>query len=126
MPPSFKPYPKDYCHSQLFPANVFDLLPEDHECYPHREFFEQIDTSEVEAQHSWQGQRAYLPTSDRVDPDLRLQVRGVQFAPDREALPRGSGVLYIADRNCPNFRVLSEFQKDYEEFFRAGFKQTVP
>ena len=33
--------------------------------------------------------------------------------------------MYIAGRNCPNFRVLSDFRKDRGEFFRAGFKQTV-
>ena len=31
MPPRFKAYPKDYYQRQLFQANVFDLLPEDHE-----------------------------------------------------------------------------------------------
>ena len=31
MPPRFKAYPKDYYQSRLFPANVFDLLPKDHE-----------------------------------------------------------------------------------------------
>ena len=36
MPPRFKPYPKDYYQSQLSPTNVFDLLPEDHECFPYR------------------------------------------------------------------------------------------
>ena len=49
MPPRFKAYPKDYYQSQLFPANVFDLLPEDHECFLYQELFEQLDTSEVEA-----------------------------------------------------------------------------
>ena len=33
--------------------------------------------------------------------------------------------MYIAGRNCPNFRVLSDFRKDRGEFFRACFKQTV-
>ncbi len=52
MPPRFKAYPKDYYQSQLFPANVFDLLPEDHDCFLYRELFGQLDTSEVEAQYS--------------------------------------------------------------------------
>ena len=80
MPPGFKPYPKDCYRSQLFPANVFDLLPEDHECFLYRELFEQVDTLEVEAPYSWQGRRAYDPASDPVDPDLRLQSPVVQFA----------------------------------------------
>ena len=49
MASRFKAYPKDYYQSQLFPANVFDLLPEDHECFLYQELFEQLDTSEVEA-----------------------------------------------------------------------------
>lgn len=52
MPPGFKPYPKDCYRSQLFLANVFDLLPEDHECFLYRELFEQVDTLAVEAQYS--------------------------------------------------------------------------
>ena len=61
MAPRFKPYPRDYYQSQLFPANVFELLPKDHECFLYRELFEQLDTSEVEAQYSERGQRAYPP-----------------------------------------------------------------
>ena len=34
------------------------------------------------------------------------------------------GFLYIARKNCPNFRVLSDFRKDHGEFC-ACFKQTV-
>ena len=47
MASRFKPYRKDYCQSQLFATNVFDLLPEDHECFLYQELFEQLDTSEV-------------------------------------------------------------------------------
>ena len=50
MASRFKPYRKDYCQSQLFATNVFDLLPEDHECFLYQELFEQLDMSEVEAQ----------------------------------------------------------------------------
>ena len=56
-----KPYPKDCYQSQLFPDNVFDLLPEDHECFLYRELFQQMDRSDVEAHYSWQGQRAWPP-----------------------------------------------------------------
>ncbi|MCY3775370.1 MAG: hypothetical protein OXH11_05270, partial [Candidatus Aminicenantes bacterium] len=45
----------------MFRANVFDLLPEDHDCFLYRELFAQLDTSEVEAQYRPQGQRAYPP-----------------------------------------------------------------
>jgi hypothetical protein len=33
--------------------------------------------------------------------------------------------MYIAQMNCPNFRVLSDFRKDNPEFFHHCFKQTV-
>ena len=61
MPPGFKAYPQDYYQSQQFPADVFDLLPEDHKCFLYRDLFRQLDTTEVDAQYSSQGQRAYAP-----------------------------------------------------------------
>ncbi len=33
--------------------------------------------------------------------------------------------MFIAQMNCPNFRVLSDFRKDNTEFFHDCFKQTV-
>ena len=33
--------------------------------------------------------------------------------------------MYIAQLNCPNFRVLSDFRKDNGKFFQACFKQAV-
>ena len=35
--PAFKDYPADYSQSQLFPDNVFDLLPGDHDCFVYRD-----------------------------------------------------------------------------------------
>ncbi len=35
------------------------------------------------------------------------------------------GFMYIAQLNCPNFRVLSKFRKDNHKFFKECFKQTV-
>ena len=105
MAPRFKPYRKDSCQSQLFAANVFDLLPEDHECFLYQELFAQLDTSEVEARYSHRGQRAYAPRQiisiliyayshgvfssrqieQRCREDLSLHVHR------REELPRTSG-----------------------------------
>ena len=50
--PAFKDYPADYSQSQLFPDNVFDLLPDDHDCFVYRDLFEQLDTSEVDARYT--------------------------------------------------------------------------
>ena len=125
MASRFKAYPKDYYQSQLFPANVFDLLPEDHECFLYQELFEQLDTSEVEAQYSDRGQRAYAPRQI-VSILIYAYSRGVFSSRQIEQRCREDlGFMYIAGRNCPNFRVLSDFRKDRGEFFRACFKQTV-
>ena len=125
MAPRFKPYPRDYYQSQLFPANVFELLPKDHECFLYRELFEQLDTSEVEAQYSERGQRAY-PPHQIVSILIYAYSHGVFSSRQIEKRCREDlGFLYIAGRNCPNFRMLSDFRKDHGEFFRACFKQTV-
>ena len=125
MPPRFKAYPKDYYQSQLFPANVFDLLPEDHECFLYWELFAQLDTSEVEAQYSPQGQRAY-PPRQVVSILIYAYSHGVFSSREIEKRCREDlGFLYIAGRNCPNFRVLSDFRKDHGAFFRSCFRQTV-
>ena len=125
MASRFKPYRKDYCQSRFFATNVFDLLPEDHECFLYQELFEQLDTSEVEAQYSYRGQRAYAPRQI-VSILIYAYSRGVFSSRQIEQRCREDlGFMYIAGRNCPNFRVLSDFRKDRGEFFRAGFKQTV-
>ena len=104
---------------------MFDLLPEDHECFLYQELFEQLDTSEVEAQYSDRGQRAYAPRQI-VSILIYAYSRGVFSSRQIEQRCREDlGFMYIAGRNCPNFRVLSDFRKDRGEFFRAGFKQTV-
>ena len=113
MPPRFKAYPNDYYQSQLFPANLFDLLPEDHECFLYRELFAQLDTSEVEAQYSPQGQRVY-PPRQVVSILIYAYSHGVFSSREIERRCREDlGFLYIAGRNCPNFRVSSYFRKDH-------------
>jgi transposase len=121
----FKPYRKDYCQSQLFATNVFDLLAEDHECFLYQELFEQLDLSEVEARYSHRGQRAYAPRQI-ISILIYAYSRGVFSSRQIEQRCREDlGFMYIAGRNCPNFRVLSDFRKDHGEFFRTCFKQTV-
>ena len=100
-------------------------LAEDHECFLYQELFEQLDTSEVEARYSHRGQRAYAPRQI-VSILIYAYSRGVFSSRQIEQRCREDlGFMYIAGRNCPNFRVLSDFRKDRGEFFRAGFKQTV-
>jgi len=52
LPPPFKSSPIEFKQSLLFPANIFDLLDDDHECYLYAELFEQLDSSKLEAQYS--------------------------------------------------------------------------
>jgi transposase len=57
----FKSRPVEFHQHQLFPSNIFDLLPQDHECYLYVELFEQLDTRSVESLYSVKGQHAYHP-----------------------------------------------------------------
>lgn len=57
----FKENPLDVHQRQLFATNVFDLLPEDHECFLFYDLCQQLDTTKVEAKYSIKGQNAYHP-----------------------------------------------------------------
>ena len=123
--PRFKDYPADYSQSQLFPGNVFDLLPDDHDCFVYRDLFEQLDTSEVDALYSSRGQRAYAPRQI-VSILIYAYSRGVFSSRQIERrCNEDLGFMYIAGKRCPNFRVLSDFRKDRGDFFRSCFRQTV-
>ena len=123
--PAFKDYPADYSQSQLFPDNVFDLLPDDHDCFVYRDLFEQLDTSEADARYSRRGQRAYAPLQI-VSILIYAYSHGVFSSRQIEKrCNEDLGFMYIAGKHCPNFRVLSDFRKDRGDFFRSCFKQTV-
>ena len=124
MPP-FKDYPADYSQSQLFPSNVVDLLPDDHDCFVYRDLFEQLDTAEVDARYSRRGQRAYAP---RQIVSILIYAYSHGVFSSRQIEKRCNedlGFMHIAGKHCPNFRVLSDFRKDRGDFFRSCFKQTV-
>lgn len=125
MSPPFKASPSEYNQHVLFPSNIFTLLPEGHECYVYQSLFEQIDTSRLEEQYSYEGQNAYHPKLI-VSILIYAYSRGVYSS--REIEKRSNedlSFMLIAQMNCPNFRVLSDFRKDNAEFFHACFKQTV-
>ena len=124
MPP-FKDYPADYSQSQLFADNVFDLLPDDHDCFVYRDLFEQLDTAEVDARYSRRGQPAYAP---RQIVSILIYAYSHGVFSSRQIEKRCNedlGFMYIAGKRCPNFRVPSDFRKDRGDFFRSCFKQTV-
>lgn len=57
----FKSDPVDASQHQLFPGNVFDLLPTDHDCFLFQDLLQQLDTRTIESQYSPLGQHAYHP-----------------------------------------------------------------
>lgn len=63
MSKPFKKRPDEFNQRLLFPTNIFDLLPNGHECYVYADILKQLDTSELEKAYSPIGQRAYHPQS---------------------------------------------------------------
>lgn len=121
----FKSSPIEYDQSLLFPSNVFDLLPTHHECYIFNDLFPQLDTSVLEKEYSHKGQNAYHPKLI-VSILIYAYSRGVFSSREIEKrCNEDLSFMYIAQMNCPNFRVLSDFRKDNSTFFHDCFKQTV-
>lgn len=109
----------------LSPSNIFDLLPNDHECFVFRDIFEQLDTSAIESLYHSKGQHAYHPKLI-VSILIYSYSRGVFSSREIEQrCHEDLSFMYIAQMGCPNFRVLSDFRKDHAEFFHDCFKQTV-
>jgi transposase len=121
----FKSNPVSFNQRQLFPSNVFDLLPDDHDCYLFHDLFQQLDTSSIEALYSPKGQHAYHPRKI-----ISILIYGYSHGvfSSRQLEKRcceDLSFMYIAGQDCPNFRVLSDFRKEHGNFFRECFKQTV-
>lgn len=121
----FKSDPPEFHHHELFPSNVFDLLPSGHDCYLFRDLFQQLDTTNIESQYSHKGQHAYHPK--KITSILIYGYSHGVFS-SRQLEKRCNedlSFMYIAGMDCPNFRVLSDFRKDNAAFFQDCFKQTV-
>lgn len=121
----FKRSPVEFNQRQLFPSNVFDLLPDDHECYLYNDIFQQLDTSSLEKRYSRRGQNAYHP---RLIISILIYSYSQGIFSSRQIERRCNedlSFMYIAGMNCPNFRVLSDFRKDNTAFFHECFKQSV-
>jgi transposase len=121
----FKNDPAQFNQRLLYPSNVFDLLPKDHECFVYDDIFRQIDISSIERKYSYWGQRAYDP---RLIVGILLYAysRGVFSSRQIERRCREDlGFMYISHLNCPNFRVLSDFRKDNAEFLKECFVQSA-
>ena len=121
----FKSEAESFHQRELFPSNIFDLLPKEHNCYLFRDLFEQLDSRELESQYSPLGQHAYHPRQI-VGILIYGYTHGVFSSRQLEKrCNEDQGFMYVAGRNCPNFRVLSDFRKDNGEFFKNCFRQTV-
>jgi transposase len=121
----FKLSPVEFNQHLLFPTNIFDLLPKDHECFLYAELFQEIDTSSLESLYSIKGQNAYHP---KLIVAILIYAYSQGVFSSRKIEKRcheDLSFMFIAQMNCPNFRVLSDFRKDHGDFFQDCFKQTV-
>ena len=125
MPVPFKKDPTDYNQRQLLATNVFDLLSEDDDCFIYEDILNSIDTKEVERKFSMIGQHAYHPK--RITAILIYAYsQGIFSSRKIEGkCKKDLSFMYISHRNCPNFRVLSDFRKDNWQFFVECFKASV-
>lgn len=125
MPKPFKKDPQEYNQRKLLAQNVFDLLPEDDDCFVYEDIFSQIDTSTLEKKYSMAGQHAYHP---RLITAILIYAYSQGIFSSRKIetrCKRDLSFMYISHLNCPNFRVLSDFRKDNWQFFRSCFVQSV-
>jgi len=125
MPIPFKKDPSEFNQRVLYPSNVFDMLPKDHECFIFDDIFRQINISSIEKNYSYIGQNAYNP---RLLAGILIYAysRGVFSSRQIERkCHEDLGFMYISHLNCPNFRVLSDFRKDYPDFLKECFKQSA-
>jgi transposase len=121
----FKSSPVEFNQHLLFPTNIFDLLPKGHECFLYAELFQMIDTSSLVSHYSVKGQNAYHPQLI-VSILIFAYSQGVFSSRKIEKRCKEDlSFMFIAQMNCPNFRVLSDFRKDHGDFFQDCFKQTV-
>jgi len=125
MAPSFKKDPEEFKGRKLFTENVFDLLPDDHDCFIYEDIFSQIDTKSIEEKYSLLGQNAYHPKQN-VAILIYAYSQGIYSSRKIEKRCREDlGFMYISHMNCPNFRVLADFRKKNLAFFAECFKKTV-
>jgi len=125
MPVPFKKDPQEYNGRKLLAENVFDLLPEDDECFVYEDIFSQIDTSTLENKYSMAGQHAYHP---RLITAILIYAYSQGIFSSRKIENRCKkdfSFMYISHLNCPNFRVLSDFRKNNWQFFKSCFVQSV-
>ena len=121
----FKEFTLGRGQRELFAANVFDLLPDDHECFLFAELTQTLDVSQASTHYSPIGQRAYDP-KQLIAILIYAYSRGVFSS--RQIAQRCAedlGFMYIAGSTCPSHRVLRDFRQRHGTLFFDCFKQTV-
>ena len=121
----FKKDPAEFNQRVLYPSNVFDLLPKNHECFIYDDIFRQINISSIENNYSFKGQNAYSP---RLIVGILIYGYSKGVFSSRQLEKRcheDLGFMHVAHLNCPNFRVLSDFRKDNPDFLKECFKQSA-
>ena len=97
----------------------------DFEDFIYEDILSQIDTKSIEEKFSMIGQHAYHP---RLITAILIYSYSQGVFSSRKIEQKCSqdlSFMYISHRNCPNFRVLSDFRKDNYEFFIECFKKSV-
>lgn len=121
----FKSDKKALDKAEHFYGNIFSLLTDDHDCFVFKDLLEQIDISSLEDKYSIKGQHAFSPKKN-VSILIYGYTHGVFSSRQLEKrCNEDLSFMYIANMNCPNFRVLSDFRKNNPEFFHECFSQTV-
>ncbi|MCX6382979.1 MAG: IS1182 family transposase [Actinobacteria bacterium] len=125
MPVPFKKDPIEFNQRKLMAEDVFDLLDKDDDCFIYEDILNSIDTKEIEKKFSMIGQHAYHP---RLITAILIYSYSQGVFSSRKIEKRCKkdlSFMYISHRNCPNFRVLSDFRKDNWQFFVECFKASV-
>jgi transposase len=125
MAPPFKKDPEEFKGRKLFTENVFDLLPNDDDCFIYEDIFSQIDTKTIEEKYSMLGRHAYHPKLN-IAILIYAYSQGIYSSRKiEERCRKDLSFMYISHMNCPNFRVLADFRKNNLDFFAEYFKKTI-
>jgi len=119
----FKPYNQNQL--QLLPSDLSDMIAKDHLARLISHAVEQMDLSFIESTYSPNGQHAY-------DPRMLLKIliygyaiglRGSRKLADR--LKEDIVFMWLAGRQTPDFRTISDFRKDKLSDFKKIFDQVL-
>lgn len=119
----FKPYNQH--QSQLLPPDLSDMIAKDHLARLISHTVEELDISFIEQTYSQNGQHAY-------DPRMLLKIlvygyaiglRGSRKLADR--LKEDIVFMWLAGRQTPDFRTISDFRKDKLLDFKKIFDQVL-